>query len=107
MSCGVETTMDTAENQMFTELCLDVSYKDAQDDVKGLLFNNNKSRLLVYCNKADEKYFKAFESDKIEIVFADEDLNVNNIGKMEKIHPAGLFQLNLPNVQEIFAYMYI
>ena len=83
MSCGVETTIDTVENQMFTELCLEVSYEDAQNDVKGLLFNENKSRVLVYCNKADEKYFNAFDSDKVEIVFAKDTLRVNEIGKMD------------------------
>ena len=28
MSCGVETTMDTVNDQMFTELCLDDCYDD-------------------------------------------------------------------------------
>ncbi len=83
MSCGVETTMDTDESQMFTELCLDVSYDDAQAEVKSLLFNDNKSRILVYCDKNDEKYFTAYASDKLEFVFAREGLEVNEIGKMD------------------------
>ena len=83
MSCGVETTMDTVSDQMFTELCLDVSYDDATDEVKRLLFNDNKSRILVYCNKEDEKYFTAYEGDKLEFVFANDTLEAKEISKMD------------------------
>lgn len=38
---------------------------------------------------------------QVEVISLDEQ---KTIGVMEKIHPFGLFQLNLPDVQEIFAY---
>ena len=37
----------------------------------------------------------------VEVLSEDE---TRVIGKMERIHPFGLFQLNLPDVLEVFAY---
>lgn len=83
VSCGAETATDAESENLFDKIKIQIDLEDGSSEVKELLNNTNKSRVLVYCKSKDKKKFTQHESEKIEFIFADASLDVKNIPTLD------------------------
>lgn len=83
LSCGVETATDNGAELLFNRLSFEISLNDADEKTKALFDNRNKSRVLVYCKEKQKNIFSRFESEKVEIIYADNSYDAKKLSKID------------------------